>query len=68
MNLTFAQPAYFLLLIVLPVLVILKLVADARQRTLVRRAAAARLLPRLVHRRQPWRDWTAVAFEQSRFC
>ena len=63
MNLTFAQPAYFLLLIVLPVLIILKLVADARQRTLVRRAAAARLLPRLVHRRQPWRDWTAVAFE-----
>ena len=63
MNLTFAQPAYFLLLIVLPVLVILKLVADARQRTLVRRAAAARLLPRLVHRRQPWRDWTAVTFE-----
>ena len=63
MNLTFAQPAYFLLLIVLPVLLILKLVSDARQRVMVRRAAAARLLPRLVNRRQPWRDWAAVSFE-----
>lgn len=63
MNLTFAQPAYFLLLLVLPVLVGLKLLADARGRALLRRAAAARLLPKLVERRTRWRDWMALALE-----
>lgn len=65
MNLTFANPHFFWLLAILPVLVGLKLVMDARGRVLLRRAVAARLVSRLVVRSAPWRGWLILACELS---
>jgi Ca-activated chloride channel family protein len=63
MNLTFAHPSFFWLLLVLPLLALLKVAADRRSKALLQRAVAARLVPRLVTPHRPWRGWTALALE-----
>jgi Ca-activated chloride channel family protein len=63
MNLTFAHPSFFWLLLFLPLLVALKLAADARARSLLKRAVAARLTPVLVTSSPAWRSWTALGLE-----
>ena len=63
MNLTFANPHFFWLVAVIPVLIGLKLLIDARSRKMLERAVAARLIPRLVAGRNKWRGWLALAFE-----
>lgn len=65
MNLTFANFHFFWLLAILPVLVGLKLIMDARGRFLLKRAVASQLVPRLVVRSAPWRGWLILSCELS---
>lgn len=63
MNLTFAKPHFFWLLAIIPVLIGLKVLLDLRARELLKRAVAARLMPKLVSPRSVWRSWTALGLE-----
>jgi Ca-activated chloride channel family protein len=63
MNLTFAQPHMFWLLALLPLLVLVKWLADLRGQKLLKRAVAARLAPKLISPWGRWREWLAVGLE-----
>lgn len=64
MNLLhFADPGSLWLLLFLPLLVILKVMAQARSQALLARAVAVRLMPALVTPGAAWRGWTALGCE-----
>lgn len=63
MSLTFAEPRYFWLLFLLPLLVVFKVTADFRSRRAAARVAAPRLLAELLVRQRRWRGWVILGLE-----
>jgi len=67
MSLTFANPHAFWLLLLVPVLIVLKVLGDARARRATSRLAAGRLLDSLVVSAGRGRGWVVLAFELLAF-